>query len=258
MRNLPAPKNHLHYLLLLPLALGLLACRTAYQVAGLLPTATPTPLPPTTTPTPLPTFTPTPLPTLLPTATPTRFVPSPTLVDAEGTPTIAPTPIPLDLQLNVFQAVWETVRDNYLYADYNGLDWEAVHTETQAKIEAGLTNDEFYGVLYEMIYSLGDEHSFYLSPAENLEWEAEYQGDFNYVGIGVYVVAVPEHNHAVILSIFPGSPAEAAGLKSRDAILARMASLSWMSRAGSNRSSKVPKALRSRSLCKPLAKNHAS
>ncbi len=217
MRLQSSPRNLYRFLLIILLALGLLACRTLYRAVGLLPTETPTPLPPTTTPTPFPT--PTQTSTPQPTATPTEAPIVLATATLLNTPEAPPTPMPLDLQLSVFQSVWETVRDNYLYPDYNGLDWEAVHTEYQAKIEAGLTNADFYATISDMIYALGDDHSAFLSPEENADWEAEFQGGFNYVGIGVLIAPVPERNRAVILSVFPNSPAEAAGLHSRDAIL---------------------------------------
>ena len=45
------------------------------------------------------------------------------------------------------------------------------------------------------------------------------EGNHDYVGIGILVVAVPERQHAVILSVFPNSPAEAAGLQPRDSLI---------------------------------------
>jgi carboxyl-terminal processing protease len=51
------------------------------------------------------------------------------------------------------------------------------------------------------------------------EEEASYAGQHDYVGIGVLHQAIPERRLTVILAVFPGSPAEAAGLQPRDAIL---------------------------------------
>jgi len=99
------------------------------------------------------------------------------------------------------------------------LDWNAIHQEYRGKISAGLTNSQFYLAMSEVISKLGDDHSQFLNPQEVAEQEAEYQGTFDYVGIGVLVSAVPERQHAVILSVFPGSPAEAAGLQHRDSII---------------------------------------
>jgi C-terminal peptidase prc len=111
------------------------------------------------------------------------------------------------------------VNDTYVYPDFNGLDWDAINLEYRQKISAGLTNRDFYLTLGELISRLGDDHSFFLDPQQVAEQEAEYQGEHDYVGIGVLVSAVPARQHAVILSVFPGSPAESAGLQPRDSII---------------------------------------
>jgi C-terminal peptidase prc len=99
------------------------------------------------------------------------------------------------------------------------LDWNAIHQEVRQKISAGLTTEQFYQAMSDVIYQLGDNHSFFLDPQQVAEQEAEYQGKYDYVGIGVFVSAVPERHRAVILSVFQGSPAESAGLQPRDSIL---------------------------------------
>lgn len=208
----------------LPLLAGLLviaslSCQAVYRMV----------LPPTATPTFLPTA------TVLPSATPTLTVepptstPEPTIVielatttpDASTSAQITPTPtqLPESLELSVFKDLWQTVKDNYLYPDFNGLDMNAVNEEYTAKIEAGMTNAEFYKAMGEFLYRLGDDHSFFLSPEMVAQEQQEYEGNFDYVGIGALISAVPDLNRAVILVVFHGSPAEKAGLKSRDSIL---------------------------------------
>ena len=71
----------------------------------------------------------------------------------------------------------------------------------------------------ELVSRLGDDHSFFLDPQQVAEQQDDYQGKHDYVGIGILVAAVPERQHAVILSVFPNSPAEAAGLQPRDSII---------------------------------------
>ena len=136
-----------------------------------------------------------------------------------GTETPVPTQMPTDLQMRVFENLWQTVNDIYLYPDFNGLDWNAVHTEYQQKIEAGMSNQDFYTAMREIIDSLGDNHSYFLSPDEAKAQAEELSGSYNYVGIGVYLSPSPDNTRAVILSVFPNSPAEKAGLKPRDSIL---------------------------------------
>jgi carboxyl-terminal processing protease len=157
-------------------------------------------------------------PRAIATITPTQSIPSPTSsLVLDSTPT--PTQIPLSTQLSIFEDLWSIVNNTYIYPDFNGLDWNAIHQEYRQKISAGFTNSEFYQAMSEMITRLGDDHSSFLNPQEVAENEIEYQGTYDYVGIGAVVSAVPERQHGVILSVFPGSPAEAAGLQPRDSIL---------------------------------------
>jgi C-terminal peptidase prc len=140
--------------------------------------------------------------------------PSPVIT---STPTA--TTIPLNTQLSIFEHLWSIVNDTYVYPDFNGLDWEAIHEQYRQIISAGLTNQQFYDRINELIWRLGDDHSYFLDPQQVTEQETEYQGNHDYVGIGVQVSAVPDRHRAVILSVFPGSSAETAGLKPRDSIL---------------------------------------
>jgi C-terminal peptidase prc len=123
------------------------------------------------------------------------------------------------LQLSVFKDLWQTVKDNYLYKDFNGLDWDAIYDEYVEKIEAGLNNTDFYMAMDEVLFRLGDDHSFFLSPEMVASERDEYEGNLNYVGIGVLISAAPDLKRAVVLVVFPDSPAEKAGLNSRDSIL---------------------------------------
>ena len=156
-----------------------------------------------------PVFTPTEPPTPIPlTPTPTRT----------GVPTVAVTPAPVPLR--VYEDLWQTVLENYLYSDFNGVDWNAVRGEYQRKIEAGLTPEDFHAAMGEMIYELGDEHSTYLSPVDVSDEQEEFAGEYDYIGIGVLTSTVPGHNRVTVIVVFPGSPAEEAGLQPHDSILA--------------------------------------
>jgi C-terminal peptidase prc len=137
------------------------------------------------------------------------------------TPTATGTLVPVDReeQLEIFDELWNVVNEEYLYADFNGLDWDAVYGEYTQLIEDGLTTEQFYFSLEELVYNLGDEHSVFLDP-QYVAWEdAEYERGSDYVGIGIWIELVPERDRAVILLTFPGSPADEAGIRSRDSIL---------------------------------------
>jgi C-terminal processing protease CtpA/Prc len=106
-----------------------------------------------------------------------------------------------------------------VYPDFNGLDWNAINQEYRQIIASGLTNDQFYLAMSDVITRLGDDHSFFLDPQQVAKLEAKLMGEYDYVGIGALVSAVPERERAVILAVISGSPAEEAGLQPRDNIL---------------------------------------
>ncbi len=138
--------------------------------------------------------------------------------------TLTPVPTPTvdvdtSLQLDIFEEVWRTINEEYLYPDFNGVDWDAVGEAYRARVEAGMTPDEFYQAMNEMIFTLGDEHSVFLSPANVAEEEAELAGNLDYAGIGIFSQATQANDAMVILFVFPNSPAEEAGLQAHDSIL---------------------------------------
>ena len=214
-------RSYVRLTFLIPLFLLLLSCQAAWRLAAgqsfLTPTETPTQtsVPPSSTPSPTATRTLTPTlppPTATSTTTPTATLLPPTA-------TITPTALSLDLQLRVFEDLWQLVQDEYLYPDFNGLDWEAVRILYDARIRSGLTNAEFYLAMDEMIFSLNDNHSIFLSPEMVAAEDQEFEGNYDYVGVGILMYGVPERSRAVILAVFPDSPADLAGLQPRDSIL---------------------------------------
>ncbi len=166
--------------------------------------ATYTPPPATSTTTPVP-------------ATPTQLPPSPT-----ATWTATPTTVngDADLQQRVFEALWEVIQQDYLYQDYNGLDWDQIYVEYSALIKGGLSDPAFYLRMEELVERLADDHSVFLGPEDARGEDSEYSGENDFVGIGVLTSLVPERNRLAIIVVFPHSPAEAAGIQPHDSILA--------------------------------------
>ena len=205
------------------LLLASLACSAVPGLSPAEPTTQPMPTElsasPTTAPTLPATAEPTASPTLPPTATsvPTD-TPVPPTATAEPTATIQVTPSAK--QLEVFQEIWSTVKENYLYPNFNGLDWNAIGDEYRARVQGGLTDEAFYMAMGEMVARLNDDHSAYLSPEDAAKEDAEYAGQNQYVGIGVLSAPLEDKKKATVLLVFPGSPAEAAGIKAHDSLLA--------------------------------------
>jgi C-terminal peptidase prc len=124
------------------------------------------------------------------------------------------------LQAKLLDEIWQTINDNYLYRDFNGLDWNAIHAEYAQRIAAGMTDDQFYQAMYEMVQRLGDNHSTFFSPTQAKQMDEEYAGQYDYVGIGVVHTPEPERKLLSVVLVFPGSPAEQAGIQPHDSILA--------------------------------------
>lgn len=204
------------------LVLTLLSCNFVTQMV----------FPPTATP--VPTFTPTETVTATPMPSATPLVPAyiPPQCDASAPlPTLSPdvfthpTPqfetkeISKRTQLRILSRIEQIVKDVYVYPDYNGNDWNAIVARYRDKVEAGLGTEQFYFEMQLMIDELGDEHSSFISPVQVLESEAELRGEIEFVGVGIYSDVDLERGRLVIISTFPGSPADHAGLKPHDSVL---------------------------------------
>jgi carboxyl-terminal processing protease len=125
-----------------------------------------------------------------------------------------------DRHLRIFTELWQVVHDEYLYANYNGADWEAVGQEYRVRVEDGLSDETFWFTMDEMLLELQDDHSLFLSPDGAVEEDRIFSGELDYVGVGVSAMPLPEKGYAVILLVLPGSPAARAGLRPHDHILA--------------------------------------
>lgn len=148
----------------------------------------------------------TPVPTPLPTAIPFKSTP----VDADT----------ITKQIALYTKIWNLFNDRYVYRDFHGVDWLATGKHYEAIIRQGLSTEDFYRAMNEMIHQLGDNHSGLDSPDLVKEKELLSMGKANFVGIGVMVNVGKENGQPalMLLSIFPGSPAEKAGLKPHDTI----------------------------------------
>jgi carboxyl-terminal processing protease len=203
------------------LILSLMACNFVTELIA----------PPTATPLPTATFTPTATATLSPTPLVPAYIPPQCASAAIATvaPDVALAQPTLDAktnphisegeQMQVFRDMTKVVEQVYVYPDYNGKDWNAIKEKYRSKIEAGLDTEAFYQEMKAMIFELGDDHSNYLSPIEVEADTAELKGENNYVGVGIYGNYDFEKNTFVVISTFPGSSAEYAGLQPHDSII---------------------------------------
>src|SRR5258708_20853528 len=73
--------------------------------------------------------------------------------------------------------------------------------------------------MQDVIVELGDEHSYFQSPAQIKAEEAALTSLYSFVGIGTLLSPIQNGDRAIIITVFPNSPAVAAGLLPHDAIL---------------------------------------
>jgi carboxyl-terminal processing protease len=108
---------------------------------------------------------------------------------------------PQDLN-NLFSPFWQA--------------WKIVHDQY---VDQPL-NDEtlMRGAIKGMLDSIGDKHTSYMDPTTYTELNTAIHSQENYDGIGAWVD--PTGQYLKIISPMPDSPAEKAGLKSGDEIIA--------------------------------------
>ncbi len=123
-------------------------------------------------------------------------------------------------QQAIFDELWQTVNDTYVYPDFNGADWLAIKETYQAQIQDGAPDDTFYGLMANMIAELNDEHSYFVNPEEARQEELLFSGEDAFDGVGMFVYTIPEANGLVVAFTFPDSGAAAAGIRPHDIILA--------------------------------------
>jgi C-terminal peptidase prc len=131
-------------------------------------------------------------------------------------PTAAP--LTLEERRQIFEEVWRTVKEHYLYTDFRGRDWDAMHDEYEPLIEASQSRDAFYATMVAMVARLDDQHSRFVPPASAQKEDATASNHEVTVGIGV--LTKPRTDGAFIQIVFPDSPAARAGLAPRDRIIA--------------------------------------
>ena len=94
--------------------------------------------------------------------------------------------------------------------------WEAWNLVNQYYVEQPVDEEKMMqGAIRGMLDSLGDPHTSYLDPVQNDSLYASMEG---YDGIGAYVST--EGELLTVIEPIEGSPAEAAGLRAGDEILA--------------------------------------
>jgi len=140
--------------------------------------------------------------------------PPPALPDPTGASSLA-----IKKQLGIFERLWSIVY--YLYVDphWNGVDWNAQGYRYDALIRQGLATADFHAAMAILVQEIGDEHSYFLDPAQVKQEKILLSGRNEFVGIGVFALPFAESHRAAVIGVFPGSPAAQLGLRPHDLLL---------------------------------------
>ena len=157
----------------------------------------------------------TPYPTHTPRPT---YTPTPTITVAPLAPTATLMPLTPGQREQLFDQVWTVVRNNYVYDDYNGLDWDAIRATFAPRVSVATTPEDFYQVLRAMIIALDDDHSWFESPQDVVAAQGRFHGHLEYGGIGAIMRVVAEG--WLVTQLAREGPAAEAGLQPRDIVLA--------------------------------------
>ncbi|MCL6510417.1 MAG: peptidase S41 [Anaerolineae bacterium] len=131
-----------------------------------------------------------------------------------------PQPFKLDRARQVFLGTWQFIADHYVNPDFNGLDWNAIRVEYEARARAAQTMPEFYALMVEMVSRLNDGHSVFLPPqqAGALQSYRLGSGTASVTGLAASLRKMPDHS-LLVLQVIPNSKA-AAVLRPGDRIVA--------------------------------------
>lgn len=122
-------------------------------------------------------------------------------------------------QTKTFETLWKNLEENYIYFETAQVDWQALHDKYLERVKAGLTAEEFIALINDLAAELPDGSLTYESRAERIGRDTIDTS--TYEGIGAFVGFDEEPEpHVVLLAVVDGSPAEQAGLKAHDSILA--------------------------------------
>lgn len=102
-----------------------------------------------------------------------------------------------DVDFNLFWKVWDMVKNNYVHQPV---------PDTEL----------FYGALSGIVSSLGDPYSVFFDPDMAKEFQQELEGAFDGIGAELGI----KNKQLTIIAPLSGTPAEQAGLKAGDTIVA--------------------------------------
>ena len=95
--------------------------------------------------------------------------------------------------------------------------WDAMEVINEKYVDGPIDQQELlYGAVSGLVASLGDPYSVFLTPQKSEQFQEDLRGEFSGIGAEIGI----RNNQLLVVAPLEGSPAEAAGLRAKDAILA--------------------------------------
>lgn len=120
-------------------------------------------------------------------------------------------------RMEVFQFVWEQVRDSHYDPNLGGVDWDAVRAEFEPRVREAPTDTAFYALLNEMLGRLQQSHTQVIPPGAFVA-ERESRGAASGADVGLVVQLVEDK--PIVVRVRRGSSAMRAGVPPGSEILA--------------------------------------
>ena len=124
-----------------------------------------------------------------------------------------------DVQLRTFNRLITALREHYVYGDHHAVPWDDLESRYRTRVLGLIREGEFADVMRELINELPPDAALWQSRDERIDLQSSDAR--HYEGIGAYVAfrASPTPR-VILLSVMAGSPAERAGLRDHDSLLA--------------------------------------
>ncbi len=118
----------------------------------------------------------------------------------------APSRLDLDRSRVILKVIKDDLKNNYYDPTYHGMDIEARFKTAEDKLKQATSLGQLFGIIAQVLTDLHDSHTFLIPPGRSSR--TEYGWQMQFVG-----------NKTLVVSVKPGSDAEAKGLRPGDEVV---------------------------------------
>jgi carboxyl-terminal processing protease len=130
---------------------------------------------------------------------------------------VSPDPSIFAVQRTLVEA-WTIVTEAFVDQTFNGADWRAELSARLIDAAASQSPQAAEGEIKEMLKTLGDPYTRWVPPQEYRNFRVGNDGELQ--GIGLLIASDPSSGRLVVLAPLQGGPAERAGVKPGDEVVA--------------------------------------